>query len=127
MRLANSRRLSLNTRRGEAHFTGAVVIDAVSLYHRVNGIARRNRIFQPFENHHGAARSEYRPLGILVKCAAVSIGRGESAFLICVRPLLWKSNRNAAGQSGITMPADQTFTSLCDGDERSGASSPDSD
>ena len=105
-------RLPLHARGGEAHLRRAIVIQAVALDHRVDGIARRPRVLQPLQNHHPAARPEHRSLRIRVERPAVPVRRHDPAFLVHIGALLRERDRHPARQRHIAFPASQAGTGL---------------
>ena len=113
--------LSVHARRGEADLAAAVVIHGRTFDHRVNRIAVGERIGEAFQNDDTAAVAEDGAARVGIEGAAVTVGAGDRAFLIEVTAGLRESDRDAAGERGVALVAEERIDGLRDRDERSAA------
>ena len=115
MRTANGGGLSADAGRRKTGFVRTIVVDTNTTNYGVNMIAVRQRCLQAFQQHYAATRTEDSSLRVLIKRAAMAIGRNNAAVLVLIATPLRIGDGSAAGQRGITRSAQQTLAGLRDG------------
>ena len=103
----NDRRLSLDAGRGVTHLGRAVVVHRRAFDHRVDRVARGERLGQALERHHADAAADGRAGRARIEGPAVAIRRQNGAGLIAVAAALQQIEPDAAGQGQIEFVVEQ--------------------
>ncbi len=103
-------RLSLDARRGISDLLRTIVIDGKSFDDGENLITLSQRFLQPFQHHdaHPFARDSAGCAG--VERAAMSVRRGDAAFLIEMAAFLRERDGNRPSQGHVALVAEQVLT-----------------
>ena len=103
----NDRRLSLDAGRGVTHLGRAVVVHRRAFDHRVDRVARGERLGQALERHHADAAADGCAGRARIEGPAVAIRRQNGAGLIAVTAALQQIEPDAAGQGQIEFVVEQ--------------------
>ena len=112
MCFSNSRKLSMHAWSRKTHFVSAVVVQADPFHHRIDAIARCDRIRQPLQHHNSGTIIKHRPLGLRIKGPTTPIRREHSAFLIQITRILGRGNGHSTCQGHITLMRRQALKCL---------------
>jgi hypothetical protein len=109
---ANAFSLTADARRGEADLARAVIVDAIAFDDRIDGVAVRDRVGQPLDQHDAGAGAEHSAGRARVEWPAVAVARGNAAILIEIATLLRQGNRYPTGQRHVALKGRQALASL---------------
>jgi hypothetical protein len=113
--------MAIHARRSETHFLRAVVIQRRAFDDRIDLVAVGDGVGETLEHHNPETAAKDRARGLCIERAAMSVRRGDPAFLESVAAFLRKGERDATREGGIALVIEQRGAGLADGDERGGA------
>ena len=103
---------------GETDLVRAVIVDGPPLDDPEDRIAIGDGVAEAFQKNHSAAVTKNRAGRIRIKSAAGAIRRDHALFFKPVITLLWKADRDAAGQRHVALIREQSGGGLADGYQR---------
>ncbi len=118
LRRADDPRLGLGARRRVSGPHRSVVVDRRAFDDRTDGIAVRQGVGQPLQEHDPDAAAEVRPPGGGVERPAMTVRRVDLPLGEEIAGLLGNPDADAAGEGQVAFAAEQPLAGQVDGDER---------
>ena len=117
-RLGDHFRLALDTRREEADFAAAVIVDGAALDHGVDGVASLDGVAEPAQDHEAETAPKNRSGRAGVKGAAMAVLRLDFVLAIRVADGMGNLDADRAGEGHVAAELEQALAGEMDRDER---------